>query len=239
MGFFKLNLAKIIAFSVLVIPVAALAGKSTGPAPLAGMLSVEQVSPALEYTDKLFARLINAESGGKQFSSSGAPLTSVKGAVGKAQVMPGTAPIAARMAGLEWNEQRYRNDAQYNVRLGFAYYNFQLQRYGGNHVLALAAYNAGPGKVDEWLETIGDPRTGKISNSSFASTIPYAETRNYIARILGEQIPAFKGVIPSTASQRFRTISSKYEFKDTQKGFQFNTAVNRSFDSSAKLVGGL
>ena len=95
----------------------------------------------------IFDALINQESGGKQFDKKGAPLTSKAGAVGIAQVMPATAPEAAKLAGLEYDEMRYRNDPEYNKALGRAYFNKQLNDFGGDTSLALAAYNAGPGRV--------------------------------------------------------------------------------------------
>ena len=47
----------------------------------------------------------------------------------------------------------------YNARLGTEYLARMLDRYDGSYVLATAAYNAGPGRVDEWIETFGDPRS--------------------------------------------------------------------------------
>lgn len=70
--------------------------------------------------------------------------TSPKGAVGPAQVMPGTAPEAARLAGLPWDERKYRGDAAYNTALGEAYYK-EMYRQFGDPAVAAAAYNAGPG----------------------------------------------------------------------------------------------
>lgn len=115
-------------------------------------------------TDRAFNILIGTESGGRQFDRNGKPLSSSAGAIGVAQVMPKTAPEAAKMAGLPWDEDRYRNDPAYNRALGKAYFARQLQDFGGNLPLAYAAYNAGPGatkaamkvasaggKPDEWL----------------------------------------------------------------------------------------
>ena len=86
------------------------------------------------------------------------------------QVMPGTAPEAAKLAGLPWDENAYYNDPIYNRLLGIAYLSEMLRRYDGDVELALAAYNAGPGRADDYAAGRGD--------------LP-AETQNYVARIAG------------------------------------------------------
>jgi len=110
------------------------------------------------------------ESGNQQFDEAGNPLSSSAGAIGIAQVMPGTAPEAAELAGLEWDEDAYYNDPAYNKLLGIAYMKEMLRRFDGDVALALAAYNAGPGAVEE---------AGGIPN--------IAETENYVDRILARR----------------------------------------------------
>lgn len=144
----------------------------------------------------LFAAMIGEESNGQQLGKDGKPLTSPKGAVGIAQVMPDTAPFAAKLAGLPWDPQRYKTDAAYNQQLGAAYFGKMQQDFGGNPVLSVAAYNAGPGMVADWINgtnktgkngsglKIGDPRKGEITSDEFARRIPFAETRNYVAKVL-------------------------------------------------------
>jgi hypothetical protein len=95
------------------------------------------------------------ESGGKQFKD-GKPLKSSKGATGVMQVMPGTGPEAAKLAGLKWNPDRLANDEHYNRALGQAYYREMLRRFDGNPELAAAAYNAGPGRVQKVLSDYGE-----------------------------------------------------------------------------------
>ncbi|AYC20061.1 Soluble lytic murein transglycosylase [Dickeya dianthicola] len=144
---------------------------------------------------QLFSAMIWQESGGNQFGKDGAPLVSPKGAAGVAQVMEGTGPEAARLAGVSWDRDKWLNDPRYNVQLGKAYFGAQMQKYDNNPVLAVAAYNAGPGAVDGWIKQFGDPRTGAVTNAQFAAVIPYDETRNYVAKVTGSA-----GGIPGNAT---------------------------------------
>ena len=154
----------------------------------------------IEVTDtpsesQLFSAMIWQESGGNQYGKDGTPLVSPKGAVGVAQVMENTGPEAARLAGVPWDRDKWLNDPRYNAKLGQAYFGAQMKKYDNNPVLAVAAYNAGPGAVDGWIKQLGDPRTGAVSNEQFAAAIPYDETRNYVAKVTGSA-PA----IPGTAT---------------------------------------
>lgn len=163
----------------------------------------------IEVTDtpsesQLFSAMIWNESGGNQFGKDGAPLRSGKGAVGVAQVMEDTGPEAARLAGLKWDRDKWLNDPKYNAQLGKAYFGAQMKKYDNNPVLAVAAYNAGPGAVDGWINKLGDPRTGQVSNEQFAAAIPFEETRNYVAKVTGSAgaIPG-QATMESLASQPF------------------------------------
>ena len=133
-------------------------------------------------TDGVWANMIRRESGGRQFDAQGAPLESSAGAIGIAQVMPGTGPEAARLAGLPWDEERYKTDADYNKAIGRAYFDKQVETFGDVR-LAAAAYNAGPGAVQGWLREIGDPRKGEVSMAEFVAAIPFKETREYVQNV--------------------------------------------------------
>lgn len=122
------------------------------------------------------------ESGQRQFGKDGQPLTSSAGAIGYAQVMPATARGVAKDLGIPFDENRYRTDAKYNEMLGKAYMKQMYQRYGDMN-LALAAYNAGPQRVDEWLQKYGDPRSGRVGMQDWVQSIPIRETRDYVNRI--------------------------------------------------------
>ncbi|MET1076712.1 MAG: transglycosylase SLT domain-containing protein [Pseudomonas sp.] len=130
---------------------------------------------------QLVERVIQHESAGNVAAVSN------KGALGLMQLMPATAQDMARELGLAYDEQRLRSDAGYNKRLGSAYLDKLLDRYGGHQALAVAAYNAGPGRVDSWLQAHGDPRRGEVSTGEWIERIPFQETRDYTRSIIGEQ----------------------------------------------------
>ena len=107
------------------------------------------------------------------------------GAMGLMQLMPGTAQIVSRQLGEDYAAWRLVRDPDYNVRLGSYYLGQQLLRFGNEPVLALAAYNAGPGRVTQWLEQNGDPRgNDPYRLVDWIELIPFAETRNYVQRVL-------------------------------------------------------
>jgi hypothetical protein len=122
----------------------------------------------------LFSRVLSAESGGRQFGANGQPLTSSAGAVGIAQVMPNTGPEAARLAGVQWDPERYRSDPAYNAQIGRAYFEQQLQQFG-DPAKAAAAYNAGPGRVQQAVLRYGDAWLDHLPN----------ETKQYVGKVVG------------------------------------------------------
>ncbi|MFL5335059.1 MAG: lytic transglycosylase domain-containing protein [Geminicoccaceae bacterium] len=107
------------------------------------------------------------------------------GAIGLMQLMPGTAQSVARELGETFSRGRLAQDPSYNLRLGASYLGQQLARFDNEPVLALAAYNAGPRRVTEWLEVNGDPRgSDPYRLIDWIELIPFAETRNYVQRVL-------------------------------------------------------
>ena len=69
-----------------------------------------------------------------------------------------------------------------NIELGSAYISDMLKRYSGNRVAAVAAYNAGPGRVDRWL------MGGNQPFDLFVESIPFRETREYVQAVLAYQV---------------------------------------------------
>ncbi len=112
------------------------------------------------------------------------------GARGLMQLMPATAKRVARKLKIPYRRRKLIDDPAYNMRLGVAYLNQMLERYDGSRLLALAAYNAGPGRVDRWIKRFGDPRKPGVDAVDWGERIPFNETRNYVQRIL-EAVPIY------------------------------------------------
>ncbi|WP_207479005.1 lytic transglycosylase domain-containing protein [Arenibaculum pallidiluteum] len=106
------------------------------------------------------------------------------GARGLMQLMPATAQKVAGQLGLKHSHARLTADPEYNVLLGSSYLSELLTRFNGSYVLAVAAYNAGPARVAEWLQTYGDPRAEGIDVLDWIELIPFNETRNYVQRVM-------------------------------------------------------
>lgn len=140
--------------------------------------------------ERAFNIAVGTESNHRQFGPDGKPLTSPKGAIGIAQVMPTTAPEAAKLAGLPWDENRYKNDDAYNRALGMAYFQKMLQDNGGDLAKAYAAYNAGPGRLQEAIKKAQEARTrapnATPNDPNYWLTFMPQETRNYVAKNLRE-----------------------------------------------------
>ena len=124
------------------------------------------------------------------------------GAKGLLQLMPGTASQMAKQLGLPDDNQRLVTDWKYNAALGSAYLAELVQRFDGNVVLVAAAYNAGPNRAAEWVETFGDPRISRLDIVDWIESIPYRETRNYVMRV-SESLPAYRarlGIVPPSGT---------------------------------------
>lgn len=106
-------------------------------------------------------------------------IKSVVGATGLMQVMPDTGKWIAGKLQIDSKTIDLENPND-NIMLGTWYLNYTHQRYNNNSMLAIASYNAGPGNVSRWLQTIPnqDP-------DEFVEAIPFDETRNYVRQVFG------------------------------------------------------
>jgi len=128
---------------------------------------IRQQAAEKDLDPALIAGVIYAES---KFTDA----TSHAGAKGLMQITPATAEEIARLSGATAFELDDLSDPDINIRYGAFYLRYLMDRYEGNLVLTLAAYNGGPGNVDHWLE---EGRTR-------VRDIPFAETREYVKRVI-------------------------------------------------------
>ncbi len=124
----------------------------------------------------------------RQESNFDPSVVSRSGARGLMQLMPPTAAQVARRLGVQANVPALTVDTAFNIRLGTAYLAELMDRFNGCTPLAVAAYNAGPGRVREWLGTNGDPRTSEAAMLDWLELIPVAETRNYVQRVIENEV---------------------------------------------------
>ena len=117
--------------------------------------------------------ILRAESAWMSDARSGAD------ARGLMQLLPGTAELVAKRNGLNWGGGDTLYDPTVNITLGTRYLAQMADRYNGAPWLASAAYNAGPGRVDQWLAA-----RGTLTPDLFVATIPFKETREYVARVM-------------------------------------------------------
>ncbi len=110
------------------------------------------------------------------------------GALGLMQIMPKTAMYLAKRLGFKYEKERMLKDEIYNIRLGASYIDEMLRLFQGSTVLSLAAYNAGPGSVKRWIKRYGDPRSKGVDPLVWIEMIPYNETRNYVKRVLANEL---------------------------------------------------
>ena len=104
------------------------------------------------------------------------------GAIGLMQLMPATGRQVAQQLKLSYSGLDTLTDPNHNIRLGTTYLGSMVERYEGNHVLATAAYNAGPHRVDRWL-----PQSGVVDARIWIENIPFNETRKYVRRVMAAE----------------------------------------------------
>ena len=106
------------------------------------------------------------------------------GARGLMQLMPATAREVSKKIGAGYRRSWLTSKPKYNILIGGTYIRQLLDRYDGSYPLAIAAYNAGPSRVNTWLTMFGDPRIGEVDPIDWIELIPIYETRNYVQRVM-------------------------------------------------------
>ncbi|MBR0833716.1 lytic transglycosylase domain-containing protein [Bradyrhizobium manausense] len=144
--------------------------------PTIGIPEHKQVAPAIE-TSVIYS-VARTESSFDQRDKSAA------NAVGLMQVTPEAGRDTAKRFGVTYDWDRMVSDPVYNTQMGAAELSALLSEYRGNQIMTFAGYNAGRGRVREWVQAHGDPRDPKIDPVDWVERIPLSETRNYVQRVM-------------------------------------------------------
>jgi soluble lytic murein transglycosylase len=142
--------------------------------PLAYAKIIDNTAQSTEIASYLLQALARQESAFNPRATSSA------GAMGLMQLMPATAKGTARKHKIPYKNKAQLHSPEINVPIAGQYYRGLLERYNNNRILASAAYNAGPRRVDQWLSK----SAGKLPFDIWIELIPYKETRSYVRNIL-------------------------------------------------------
>lgn len=119
----------------------------------------------------------------RQESAFDATAESSVGAKGLMQLMPATAQEMATQEHITWSDPTLLFEPSLNVELGSAYFGKLMKRFQGRYLPAIAAYNAGPNRVKQWL-----PLDRSLPGDIWMEIIPYKETRNYVAAVVSNSL---------------------------------------------------
>jgi soluble lytic murein transglycosylase len=120
----------------------------------------------------------------RQESAFNARVVSSAHALGLMQVTPDAGRFVAKKFSVTFDQRRLLDDPVYNAQIGTAELGDVIAQFGGSYILAFASYNAGPRRAKEWIEQYGDPRSPKTDPIDWIERIPFAETRNYVQRVI-------------------------------------------------------
>ncbi|WP_426442953.1 transglycosylase SLT domain-containing protein [Bradyrhizobium genosp. P] len=105
-------------------------------------------------------------------------------AVGLMQVTPEAGRDTAKRFGVSYDWDKMVSDPVYNTQMGAAEISALLSEYHGCSIMTFAGYNAGRGRVRDWIKAYGDPRDPKVDPVDWVERIPLSETRNYVQRVM-------------------------------------------------------
>lgn len=133
---------------------------------------VKTASAERDFEPRMFHALVREES---NFNTS---IVSYAGARGLSQLMPGTAVETAKWMGTRV-ELKDLHDPKTNLKIGAKFLDVVYNQTGDSPFLALAAYNAGPTRVNQWVE-----RFGNVPIDEYVESIPIRQTRIYVKRVM-------------------------------------------------------
>jgi soluble lytic murein transglycosylase len=169
--------------------------------PTIGIPQHDPIGPALDRS--IIYGVARTESAFNQRDKSSA------NAVGLMQVTPEAGRDTAKRFHVEYDWDRMVSDPVYNTQMGAAELSALFREYGGSQIMTFAGYNAGRGRVRDWVKSHGDPRDPNVDAIDWVERIPIAETRNYVQRVI-ENVRVYrvrfdKGA-PALTSERDRGV---------------------------------
>ncbi|MGH6770599.1 MAG: lytic transglycosylase domain-containing protein, partial [Xanthobacteraceae bacterium] len=144
--------------------------------PTIGMPSYKPIGPEVEKS--LVYAIARQESTFNQRTVSSAK------AMGLMQVTPAAGRYVAKKFKVRFDAKKLLSDPVYNVQLGAAELGDLLVDYRGSYILSFVGYNAGRGRVRDWVARYGDPRDPRVDPVDWVERIPFSETRNYVQRVM-------------------------------------------------------
>ncbi len=159
--------------------------------PTVGIPEHSPIGPALERS--VIYSVARTESAFDQRDKSSA------NAVGLMQVTPEAGRDTAKRFGVTYDWDRMVSDPVYNTQMGAAELSALLKEYNGSHIMTFAGYNAGRGRVRDWIKAYGDPRDPNVDPVDWVERIPFSETRNYVQRVM-ENLVVYRARFDSAGS---------------------------------------
>jgi soluble lytic murein transglycosylase len=144
--------------------------------PTIGIPRHSQIAPEIERS--IIYSVARTESAFDQRDKSSA------NAVGLMQVTPEAGRDTAKRFKVSYDWDRMVSDPVYNTQMGAGELSALLSEYRGSHIMTFAGYNAGRGRVRDWIKAYGDPRDPKVDPVDWVERIPLSETRNYVQRVM-------------------------------------------------------
>jgi soluble lytic murein transglycosylase len=144
--------------------------------PIIGIPKHSPIGPAIDRS--IIYSVARTESAFNQRDKSSA------NAVGLMQVTPEAGRDTAKRFGVEYDWDRMVSDPVYNTQMGAAELSALLAEYKGSFLMTFAGYNAGRGRVRDWIKAHGDPRDFDVDAVDWVERIPFSETRNYVQRVM-------------------------------------------------------
>jgi len=144
--------------------------------PTVGLPAYTHIGPAIEAAV--------AYSIARQESHFNQKVVSSAQAMGLMQVTPEAGQYIARKFKALYDRARLLSDPVYNMQMGSAELGDLIESYRGSYIMTFAGYNAGRGRVRQWVAAHGDPRDPNVDPVDWVELIPLAETRNYVQRVM-------------------------------------------------------